>query len=146
VSERMQAAADRLQVPFDEALFVNAITRALPRADVHLLIVGDGITKSTRSLVRFLEQHGSLHFSFALIEAAVYQKPSIGYLLQARILARTEVIRHALLVDRGGDAVAEAAPDTFNGKPNEDPSAAWFTARGLEPQAAYFSTQLPYRL
>jgi hypothetical protein len=128
VAERMQAAADRLQMPFDEALFVNAITRSLVRADVHLLIVGDGITESTQSLVGFLEQHGSLHFSFALIEAAVYRTPSMGYLLQARILARTEVVRRVLLVDRNGDAIAESAPDTFEGKLNEDPNAAWFTA------------------
>jgi len=128
VSERMQAAADRLQVPFDEALFVNAITRALARADVHLIIVGDGITESTQSLVGFLEQHGSLHFSFALIEAAVYRTPSMGYLLQARILARTEVVRRVLLVDRNGDAVAESTPDTFDDKSNEDPAAAWFTS------------------
>jgi hypothetical protein len=33
--ERMKAATDRLQIPFDEALFVNAITRALARADIH---------------------------------------------------------------------------------------------------------------
>jgi hypothetical protein len=127
VSERMQAAADKLQVPFDEALFVNAITRALVRADVHLLIVGDGITESTQSLVGFLEHHGSLHFSFALIEAAVYQTPSMGYLLQARILARTEVVHRVLLVDRNGDAVAEAAPETSDGRPTEDSATAWYS-------------------
>lgn len=127
LSERTKAAADKLQIPFDEALFVNAITRALARADVHLLIIGDGITESTQSLVGFLEQHGSLHFSFSLIEAAVYRTPSLGYLLQARILAQTEIIRRVLLVDQSGDTVPEASPDVLEDKAAEDQGTAWFT-------------------
>jgi len=124
--ERMQAAAEQMQVPFDEAQFVDTVNRALARADVLLLIVGDGITSSTQSLIEFLEQHGSLHFSFALIEAAVYSTPSNGYLLLPRILARTEIVRRVLLVSQDGAPVDDATPDALKEEAAIDPAATWY--------------------
>jgi hypothetical protein len=121
--ERVQAAAATMQVAFDETLFVDSINRGLARADVQLLIVGDGITEGTQALVAFLEQHGSLHFSFALVEAAVFQTPSAGYLLQARIVAKTDILRRVLLVDRAGDPVLEAAPEQIQDQAASDESA-----------------------
>jgi hypothetical protein len=79
-------------------------------------------------LVEFLEQHGSLHFSFALVEAAVYRTPSAGYLLQARLLAQTEIVRRVLLVDRDGAAIAEAPPETAQEQASGDATAAWYVA------------------
>lgn len=111
LSDRVRAAAQQAGLAFDEARFVDTVNRALARADILLLVVGDGITTSTQSLVEFLEQHGSLHFSFALIEAAVFRTPSGGHLLLPRILARTETVRRVLLVNQDGDPVEEAIPD-----------------------------------
>ncbi len=126
--ERMREAADRAGMPFDEAQFIDTINRALSRADILLLIVGDGITSSTQSLVGFLEQHGSLHFSFALIEAAVYKTPSGGYLLQPRILAHTETIRRVLLVGPDSAPIADAEPDLLHEEAAADPAVGWYLA------------------
>lgn len=125
LSERVRAAAQQAGLPFDEARFIDTVNRALTRADILLLIVGDGITTSTQSLVEFLEQHGSLHFSFALIEAAVFRTPSGGYLLLPRILARTETIRRVLLVNQQGAPVEEAIPDDLADAAS-GPGSEWY--------------------
>ncbi|GAB3554746.1 hypothetical protein GCM10027343_43060 [Noviherbaspirillum agri] len=126
ISERVRLAADQLSIPFDESQFIDTINRSLARADILLLIVGDGITSSTKALVEFLEQHGSLHFSFALIEAAVYRTPLGGHLVQPRILARTEIVRRVLLVNQDGAAVEEATPEVLKEEMAADPGSAWY--------------------
>jgi hypothetical protein len=126
LADRVRDAAEQMRVPFDEAQFIDTINRSLARADVLLLIIGDGITSSTQSLVEFLEQHGSLHFTFALIEAAVYKTPTGGHLIQPRILAKTESVRRVLLVNQDGDPVEEATPEALREEMAADPGTAWY--------------------
>jgi hypothetical protein len=111
----------------NEAQFVDNINRSLSRADLLLLIVGDGITTGTEALIGFLEQYGTLHFSFGLIEAAVYRTPNDGYLIQPRILAKTEILRRTLLVGSDGSPVQEASVDEEEEQSiaSVDPDARW---------------------
>jgi hypothetical protein len=122
VRENVAAAGSAL----DEAQFVDNINRSLSRADILLLIVGDGITTGTEALIGFLEQHGTLHFSFGLVEAAVYRTPGNGYLIQPRILAQTEILRRTLLVGSDGSPVGEASEEEERAIVAIDPGAGWF--------------------
>lgn len=110
----------------DEAQFVDNINRSLSRADILLLIVGDGITTTTKALINFLEQYGTMHFSFGLIEAAVYRTPGNGYLIQPRILMQTEIVRRTLLVATDGSPIEEATLEEEQTIAATESNAAWY--------------------
>jgi hypothetical protein len=76
----------------DEASFVDAITRNLRRGRFLLLIVGDGIREGVQSIFEFLQQHAGMHFTLALVEVAIYKLHVHGFVVQPRVLARTEMI------------------------------------------------------
>jgi hypothetical protein len=118
----------------DEAEFVDAINRHLATGDLLLLIAGDGIRSSTEALVGFIEQYGSLRFSFGLIEVAIYEVGQ-GLFVQPRILAQTELIRRTLFIPQAlppgqtlGDAEQEAATVPVGGEADE-PSPEVLAAR-----------------
>lgn len=77
-----------------EDSFVDAVTRNLQRGCFLLLVVGDGIRTSMETIVDFLQQHAGIHFTLGLVELAVFKLPveSDGYLVQPRVLARTQNI------------------------------------------------------
>jgi len=103
----------RLAVPqFDEARFVDSINRSLARADMTLLIVGDGIQRGAEALVGFLERHGGLQFSFGLLEVAVFETEDGSKFIQSRILTKTELLRRTLLVGPSGESIQEATPES----------------------------------
>lgn len=101
--EKVRAAMPSLE----EARFVDAVNRSLSRADMLLVIAGDGIQTGTEALVEFLERHGGLQFSFGLIEIAVFRTPAGDTLVQPRLLARTELLRRTLLVSSEGATMTE---------------------------------------
>ena len=82
----------------DEARFTDNISRTLYTGRFLLLIVGDGIREGVGALAEFLDRYGSLDFTFGLIEIGVFDVPSIGRLLQPRILAKTMTIRRSVVV------------------------------------------------
>jgi hypothetical protein len=106
---------------FDEAAFVDGVTRSLRIGDFLLLIVGDGIRSGAEALVGFLEQYGNLRFSFGLIEVAAYRMVTGGILLQPRILAKTEIIKRTIVVAEEGTA-SEGEPENSG---EENPDAKW---------------------
>ena len=57
----------------DEAKFVDEVSRGLRTGRFLLLIAGDGIREGVGSITEFLDRHGSLEFTFGLIEMAVYR-------------------------------------------------------------------------
>jgi len=88
----------------DEAQFVDAVSRNLARGRFLLLVIGDGIQEGIEGITRFLQNHAQLHFTFGLVELAIYELPAVngvaaGFLVQPRIIART------FNIDRGTYAI-----------------------------------------
>jgi len=87
----------------DEASFHDAVSRNLRRGRFLLLIVGDGIREGVESMTEFLQQHAGLHFTLALVDLALFEVPTGGYLAQPRVLARTTNIdRGIVTIDNEG--------------------------------------------
>jgi len=40
-------------------------------------------------MVEFLQQHAGLHFTLAIVEWALFEAPTGGYIAQPRVLAKT---------------------------------------------------------
>ncbi len=80
----------------DEALFHDAVVRNLKRGRFLLLIVGDGIRAETEVMTEFLQRHGALHFTLALIELALFRLEGVGYVAQPRVLAKTLMIERVV--------------------------------------------------
>ena len=86
----------------DEAQFIDSVSRSLRRGDLLLLIAGDGIRENVGAITNFIEDHGTLHFTFGLVEMAIYRMPDGKHLVQPRVLAHSEVIRRIVVDVRGG--------------------------------------------
>lgn len=82
---------------FVEAQFHDSLTRNLRRGEFLLLIVGDGIREGVGAIADFLEAHGGLHFTFGLVEMAVYRTPDNGQLVQPRVLVQSTIIRRTVV-------------------------------------------------
>ena len=117
----------------DEAQFIDSISRSLRRGDLLLLIAGDGIRENVGAITNFIEDHGTLHFTFGLIEMAIYRMPDGRHLVQPRVLAHTEVIRRIVVDVRGGHI---NEPDLES----EDEETESMPRPDLEQQRLKFST------
>lgn len=91
----------------DEALFIDSVSRSLRKGDLLLIIAGDGIRENVGSITNFIEDHGTLHFTFGLVEMAIYRMPDGNHLVQPRVLAHSEVMRR-IVVDVRGDQLVES--------------------------------------
>lgn len=120
---------------FDEARFVDAVAQSLRRGDLLLLIIGDGIREGVGAITEFLEGHGTLHFTFGLVEMAVHGLPDGGRLIQPRVLARSAIIRRTVIsveapnvrvADTGDGPESEAEDGAVS--PELEASRARFTA------------------
>ncbi|MFC5066554.1 hypothetical protein [Flaviflagellibacter deserti] len=80
-----------------EAAFVDAVSHNLRRGRIVLLLIGDGIRAETERLVEVLQSHAGFHFTFALIELAVYLVPAYGRLVVPRTLAKTTMIERGIV-------------------------------------------------
>lgn len=87
-----------------EAEFVDNVSRHLARGEFLLLIVGDGIREGVENIVEFVQRYSGLHFTLALVEAALYRDSSDRIIVQPRCLARTEVVQRFVI--EGGTAHA----------------------------------------
>ena len=94
-----------------EADFVDNVTRHLQRGEVLLLIVGDGIREDVEDIIGFVQRHSGLHFSLALVEAALYRDGSSRIIVQPRVLARTEIVRRIVVGSDSGSDVTDVAED-----------------------------------
>ena len=83
----------------NEAEFVDNVTRHRKRGEFLLLIVGDGIREDVEDIVSFLQRHSGLHFNLALVEAALFRDGASRTIVQPRVLARTEIVRRAIVDD-----------------------------------------------
>jgi len=90
----------------DEARFVDSIMRSLRRGDLLLLVVGDGVREGVGAIADFLESHGTLQFTFGLVEMAIYRMPEGELLVQPRVLAQSEIVRRVVVDLRSESLVA----------------------------------------
>jgi hypothetical protein len=107
--EIVSAAAGSEQL--SEGHFVDAVSRNLERGRFLLLVIGDGIRTSTERLAKHLQANAGMHFTFALVELAMYhwtEEPD-KYLVQPRILARTTNIERAIVTIENERIVSRAA-------------------------------------
>ncbi len=107
----------------DEAQFIDAISRSLRLGDLLLVIAGDGIRENVGAITSFIEDHGTLHFTFGLVEMAIFRMPDGKHLVQPRVLAHSEVIRRIVVEVRGSqieEAGAEASDDADDSGPRPD--------------------------
>ena len=93
----------------DEAEFVDNVSRHLKRGEFLLLIVGDGIREGVENIVQFVQSHSGLHFTLALVEAALYRDTAGRTIVQPRVLTRTEIVRRVVI--EGGHVEERAAED-----------------------------------
>jgi hypothetical protein len=73
------------------------VSQSLSRGDLLLLIVGDGIREGVGGITVFLEGHASLHFTFGLVEMAIFRLADGGHLVQPRILAQSAIVRRIVV-------------------------------------------------
>lgn len=79
---------------------VAGIERSLKRSEFLLLIVGDRIRPNTEKTVRLLQERVNLGFTFGLVEMPIFAPDpgTIGYLVQPRVLLRTEIVTRTVFV------------------------------------------------
>ena len=91
----------------DQAKFHDAVTKSLAKGDFLLLVAGDGIREGLGAIAQYLDKNGSLHFTFGLIECAIYDAPDGGHYVHPRVLAQTTIIQRTVIV-AGGNQVTES--------------------------------------
>lgn len=84
---------------FDEARFIDAVTRNLAQGRFLLLVAGDGIQHGVEQLADTLAAAPALGFTFALLEIALFKTgtPDKAMVAQPRVLARTREIVRAVV-------------------------------------------------
>ncbi len=85
------------ELDIDEAKFVDAISRNLHLGRILLLVVGDGIREGAESLIDYLQMHAGFHFTLGIVEAAVFEVPRHGFIVQPRLMVRTLNIERAIV-------------------------------------------------
>jgi hypothetical protein len=94
--------------------FQDAVTKSLAKGDYLLLIAGDGIREGLGAIAQFLDRNGALHFTFGLIECAIYDAPDGGHYVHPRVLAKTTNIPRTVYVS-GSNQITESESDTEEG-------------------------------
>lgn len=82
----------------DEPRFTDRVSLNLRNGRIVVLVVGDGIRTEVERLSAMLQSHGGFHFTFALVEMAVFHLPDgKGFLVHPRTLARTRMIERGIV-------------------------------------------------
>ncbi len=90
-------AADETSDSLTEAEFVDEVSRSLRHGRFLLLICGDGIREGVTAITDFLQRQGTLHFTFGLVEVAMYEMPEGRRLVQPRILAQSVIVKRTVV-------------------------------------------------
>ena len=97
-----------------EAEFVDEVSRSLHDGRFLLLICGDGIREGVTAITDFLQRQGTLHFTFGLVEVAMYDMPEGRHLVQPRILAQSTVVKRTVVSLKSEGLVTEDEEDGGN--------------------------------
>ena len=80
----------------DEATFVDAVSRNLGRGRFLLLIAGDGIRQETQAIAEYVQDHAGSRFTLGLLEMRGFALPDGRWLVQPRLLARTQMVERVV--------------------------------------------------
>lgn len=99
---------DKLQ----DAPFADAVARNLHLGRATLLIVGDGIRSEAEQLLAGMHAHARFGFTLSLVELAVFRMSDTDrFLVQPRILAKTEIVQRTVVeMTSGGPVIREERP------------------------------------
>ena len=117
-------AADETSDSLTEAEFVDEVSRSLRHGRFLLLICGDGIREGVTAITDFLQRQGTLHFTFGLVEVAMYDMLEGRRLVQPRILAQSVIVKRTVVsleseglrardVDEGGSGTELSESERF---------------------------------
>ncbi len=82
----------------DESRFIDAVSRNLRRGRIVILVVGDGIREEAERLTEALQSHAGFHFTFALVELALFELPDgLGRVIVPSTLAKTTMIPRGIV-------------------------------------------------
>ena len=81
----------------DPTAFIDEISRSLRQGRFLILICGDGIREGVAMITDFIQRHGTLQFTFGLVEMAVYRMPDSGLLVQPRVLAQSLIVKRTVV-------------------------------------------------
>ena len=106
----------------DEAHFVDSVSRNLRRGDFLLLVAGDGIHEGAGAIATFLESHGTLQFTFGMVEMAIFDLPDGSTLVEPRVITQSEIIRRVVVELKSEQMVAtdEEAEELEASDQNDD--------------------------
>lgn len=111
---------------FDEARFIDAVSRNLRRGRFLLLVVGDGIREDVENISSYLQDHATLNFCFGLVEQAIYRLGDEGFFVLPRLLMKTvEIERAVVRIDEGRGRINVSIPDRE--LPNSNTKSKRFT-------------------
>lgn len=95
----------------DEAAFVDAVSDNLSRGRMLVIVLGDGIRREVEALASLLQSHAGAHFTFALVELAIWRNVATGALLAIPdTLAQTVMIERGIVVVQNGDVRVGPVP------------------------------------
>jgi hypothetical protein len=117
-----------------EARFSDAVTKSMAKGDFLLLIAGDGIREGVAAIAQFLDRNGAMHFTFGLVECAIYEAPNGGHFVQPRVLAQTTLIRRTIFL-LGDNRIAE-----LEGAPSDQDSVTSEVSPELQELRAKYQT------
>lgn len=111
----------RRQAPdLDEAGFVDSVSRHLACGEFLLLIIGDGIREGVENIVDFVQRYSGLHFSLALVEAALYRDTVDRIVVQPRCLARTQVVQRLVFGEASEPPESETDDEPLSERQEEN--------------------------
>lgn len=94
----------------EEADFIDAVTLNLQRGRLVAIVLGDGIRTETELLGDLLQSHAGAHFTFALVELAIWQSPNGDMLAVPSTLAKTVTIERGIVRIENGRANLSPLP------------------------------------
>lgn len=101
-----------------EAEFVDAVSNNLKRGRILVMVVGDGIRREAEALASLLQSHAGAHFTFALVELAMWRNLATGDILVIPdTLAQTVMIERGVVRLESGVLQVEAALAQIADKP-----------------------------
>jgi hypothetical protein len=97
----------------DEAAFLDAVSRNLAQGRLVVVVLGDGIRSETEALAELLQSHAGAHFTFALVECALWRSPATGEILviPSTLLRTAMITRGVVAIEQGVPTIRPVAPD-----------------------------------
>ena len=99
-SDSSQSLYERVRIKdegVDQATFVDDVTRCLRSGRFLLIIVGDGIREEVQQIADYLKQFAGIQFVFGLVELVIFDMPGGGFIVEPRVMARTETITRSVV-------------------------------------------------